>query len=207
MKSNFKLITAILIILITGILVGSGLYQLGVNTTTLISTTTLTSVYTITETQTCQPTTTIPIKGKEVIGIYFSPKGGAADQIISWISKANFSVHILIYSFTLDEVGDALVLAKNNGVDVKVVFEKSQVSQYSEYFKLKNAGVEVRNDTNPDLMHDKVAIIDGYIVITGSYNWSSSAENSNNENMVIIKSKEVADEYERAFQQIWVYGR
>jgi phosphatidylserine/phosphatidylglycerophosphate/cardiolipin synthase-like enzyme len=116
-------------------------------------------------------------------------------------------VHVLIYSFTLPNIAEALIDAKNRGVDVKIVFEKEQISQYSQYFRLASAGVSVRNDTNPDYMHNKVAIIDGVIVMTGSYNWSSSAENSNNENLIIIKSANVAREYETVFYRIWEHGR
>ncbi|MCX8189347.1 MAG: phospholipase D family protein [Nitrososphaeria archaeon] len=172
-------------------------------TVTQLETWTTISQVTITVTKTVVET----VSPTEVLGIYFSPKGGCAEQIIYWINRANTSIHVLIYSFTLQNIADALIDAKNRGVDVKVVFEKSQISQYSQYFTLANAGISVRNDTNPDYMHNKVAIIDGIIVLTGSYNWSSSAENSNNENLIIIKSVDVAREYENVFIRIWEHGR
>jgi len=138
-----------------------------------------------------------------VMGVYFSPKGGCESQVIYWISRANVSIHILIYSFTLDSIGDALINASSRGADVKIVFEKSQISIYSEYNRLKTAGIPVRNDTNPDLMHDKVMIVDGTIVLTGSFNWSASAENDNNENLIIINSTFIASIYATEFQKIW----
>ncbi|MBS7629295.1 hypothetical protein KEJ23_04900, partial [Candidatus Bathyarchaeota archaeon] len=85
----------------------------------------------------------------------------------------------------------------------KVVFEKDDLTGYSEYGKLKDAGIQVRVDTNPALMHNKVAVIDGLITITGSYNWSRSAEERNNENMLILRSVEVASTYESEFNKIW----
>lgn len=138
-----------------------------------------------------------------VLGVYFSPKGQCEEQLLYWINRANASIHILIYSFTLDSISDALIEAHNRGVEVKVVFEKQQITKYSEYQKLKAAGIPVRNDTNPKLMHDKVMIIDGIIVITGSYNYSASAENYNNENMIIILSDHIASIYEKEFEKIW----
>ncbi|MEM2154274.1 MAG: phospholipase D family protein [Nitrososphaeria archaeon] len=176
-------------------------------TSTKLETSTITSQVTVTLTNTVTKTVVQPSYPTEILGIYFSPKGGCAEQIIYWIGRANTSVHVLIYSFTLSNIADALISAKNRGVDVKVVFEKGQISQYSQYFRLANAGINVRNDTNPDYMHNKVAIIDGIIVLTGSYNWSSSAENSNNENLIIIKSVDVAREYENVFNRIWEHGR
>jgi len=139
----------------------------------------------------------------KILGVYFSPNGECEEQLLYWISRANVSIHILIYSFTLDSISDALIEAHDRGVDVKVVFEKQQITRYSEYQKLKAAGIEVRNDTNSAYMHDKIMIIDGIIVITGSYNYSTRAEKSNNENLIIILSDDVANIYEQEFEKIW----
>jgi len=139
----------------------------------------------------------------KILGIYFSPKGGCENQVLYWLDRANASIHILIYSFTLDSVGDALVEAHNRGVEVQVVFETEQVTRYSEYQGLRAAGVPVRNDTNSDLMHNKVMIVDGLIVLTGSFNWSTSGEESNNENLIVINSTYIAGIYEEEFREIW----
>jgi phosphatidylserine/phosphatidylglycerophosphate/cardiolipin synthase-like enzyme len=141
-----------------------------------------------------------------IVGIYFSPQGGCEDQVFNWISRANMSVHILIYSFTLDSLGDALVAAHARGVEVKVVFEKGEIIASSQYSRLKAAGISVRNDTNSRDMHDKVLIVDGIIVLTGSFNWSTKAEEYNNENLIVINSTYVAGVYEQEFQKIWNTG-
>lgn len=139
----------------------------------------------------------------EVLGIYFSPDGGCKSQVIYWAGRANQSIHVLIYSFTLDDVSDALIDSYNSGVEVQVVFEKQQISQYSEYSKLKQAGVAVRNDTNSAYMHNKVMIIDDVMVLTGSFNWSAHAQEQNNENLIVIKGTYIAETYEQEFQKIW----
>ena len=91
--------------------------------------------------------------------VYFSPKGGCAEAVIYWIGRANQSVHVLMYIFSLDSIADALVSAHNRGVEVRVVLDKSQ--SYSRYGVLKAAGIEVRNDTNWEgILHDKIAIIE-----------------------------------------------
>jgi len=139
----------------------------------------------------------------EILGIYFSPRGGCEDQVLYWISRANESIHILIYSFTLDSIGNALLQAHTGGVEVQVVFETSQISQYSEYQRLKDAGITVRTDTNPNSMHDKVMVVDGIVVLTGSFNWSDNGENNNNENLIVIECSFVAAIYEGEFTKIW----
>jgi hypothetical protein len=138
-----------------------------------------------------------------VLSVRFSPNGGCEDQVLYWIGRANVSIHVLIYSFTLDSIGDALVTAHNRGIEVQVVFEKGQISQYSEYQRLKDAGIAVRNDTNSHYMHDKIMIVDGIIVLTGSYNYSENAESYNNENLIVISSTFIAEAYEEEFAEIW----
>lgn len=123
--------------------------------------------------------------------------------MIYWIDRANKSIHILFYSFTLDSIGEALIEAYSKGVEVMIVFEKGQISEYSEYYRLKMAGLDVRNNTNSRLMHDKVMIVDGIVVLIGSFNWSTNAEEYNNENLIIIKSTYVAETYEEEFEEIW----
>jgi len=141
-----------------------------------------------------------------ILGAYFSPDGECEAKVIEWIGKANYTLHILIYSFTLDPVGDALIDAQAEGIDIKVVFEKSQISQYSEYSKLKDAGIPVRNDTNSKLMHHKVMIVDNAVVLTGSFNWSQNGQEYNNENLVILRDEDVALNYSEGFWNIWNAG-
>ena len=143
------------------------------------------------------------ISETRILGVYFSPKGECEKQVIYWIERANSTIHVLIYSFTLDSISDAIINAHDRGIEVMVVFEKSQISQYSEYQKLRAAGVPCRNDTNPNLMHHKVMIVDGILVLTGSFNWSKSAQENNNENLIVIQSTHIASIYEADFQKIW----
>ncbi len=138
-----------------------------------------------------------------VLGVYFSPHGGCEGQVVHWIDRANETLHVLIYSFTNDAIGDAVVRAYQRGVEIKVVFEESQVSTYSEYWKLQAIGVLIRNDTNSGLMHHKTAIIDGSVILSGSFNWSAAAEDRNNENLMILQSENLASVFEDAFQAIW----
>jgi phosphatidylserine/phosphatidylglycerophosphate/cardiolipin synthase-like enzyme len=150
--------------------------------------------------------TALQLEAQSILGVYFSPDGGCKSQLLYWISKANKSIHILIYSFTLDDVGTALVSAFQRGVEVKVLFEKSQISQYSKYPVLRDSGLSVRNDTNSESMHDKVMIFDGLIVLTGSYNYSQNAEERNNENLIVIQSETIAAAYEQEFLRVWNSG-
>ena len=140
----------------------------------------------------------------QVDAVCFSKPQDCASLIVRIIDGASRSVHVMMYSFTSDEIAEALIRAKNRGVDVKVVMESQQAGiRGSEYRRLLDAGIDVRLDGNPSLMHHKVVIIDGLIVITGSYNWSRAAEQDNDENLIVIRSPSIAAAYEEEFQRVW----
>jgi phosphatidylserine/phosphatidylglycerophosphate/cardiolipin synthase-like enzyme len=110
----------------------------------------------------------------------------------------------LIYDLTLPEIGDALIAAKNRGVDVKIVMDSTQAnSQYSQFANLNAAGVNMRLSKGAYEMHDKLAIIDGHIVITGSFNYTADSNYNNDENLVVLDSQALAAAYEQEFQTIW----
>ena len=141
---------------------------------------------------------------QDLLETCFSPGGNCASRVAYWVGLANSSIHILIYSFTLNAIGDALVQAKRRGIDVKIVWDEGNWNATgSEYQKLKNSGIEIRIDHRHGLLHDKVAIIDQHIIITGSFNWSQAANQENRENLVVIDSPAWASTYEQHFQQVW----
>ncbi|MCX8203204.1 MAG: phospholipase D family protein [Nitrososphaeria archaeon] len=127
-----------------------------------------------------------------------------ASVIIDLIDRANRSVLVAIYSFTRDDIADALVRAVNRGLEVRVVIERDRAYETgSEYLRLKNNGVDVRLDGNSGLMHHKFIVIDGILLITGSYNFSGAAEDRNDENVIVILSERVAARYRSEFERIW----
>ncbi len=154
-----------------------------------------------------QPGTPHPlvnIDGSQV-EVYFSPEDGTLDHILSAIKAANSSIYFLAYSFTSDELAAAIAERAAAGVTVKGVFDQDQYHSNAgtEYDTLHNAGLDVWLDGNPRLMHHKVIIIDGQVVITGSYNFSKNAEYSNDENTLIIHNPSIATQYTAEFEKIY----
>ena len=116
-------------------------------------------------------------KTQVCFSIYDDPEA----VIIEHLSKAEQSIHIAMYFFTDSQLAREVVKAKNRGVEVNIYLDSSQVdAQYSKARFLINEGIEnIRISSNSNLMHNKFAIIDNSIVLTGSYNWTASArENS-----------------------------
>ena len=154
------------------------------------------------------PHPTLTVNGS-LIEVYFSPEDGTLDHLLSAINAARESIYFMAYSFTSDELADALIERANSGVTVSGVFDKDQYHSNSgtEFDRLVNAGLEVHLDGNPRLMHHKVIIIDQQTVITGSYNFSNNAEHTNDENTLIIHNQDIAAEYLAEYQQIYTMAQ
>jgi phosphatidylserine/phosphatidylglycerophosphate/cardiolipin synthase-like enzyme len=131
---------------------------------------------------------------------YFCPEDNCEQHIYDVLKKAKQRIYFMTFSFTSDKLGD-LIIEKSNEVEVKGIFENFQSStEYSELNKMKK--LKVITDKNPNFMHHKVFIIDD-IVVSGSYNPTSSGNSKNDENILIIYDKEVAEKFLEEFDYVW----
>ncbi|MCS7117297.1 MAG: phospholipase D family protein [Thaumarchaeota archaeon] len=162
---------------------------------------------TITETRMRVTTVTTSVRVESDITVQevcFSRTMNCASIIVNLIDGARSTVLVAVYSFTRDDIASALIRAQRRGVEVRVVMEEDQSAvSGSEYRRLRDGGVNVRLDGNPDLMHHKFIVIDGRIVITGSYNFSGAAEDRNDENIIVIMGEGVASQYRSEFERVW----
>lgn len=137
--------------------------------------------------------------------VYFAPDDGVAERVVRWVQSAAGRIEFLAFSFTSDEIAQAILDRAAAGVAVRGVMDASQAQgSGAEYGRLRLAGIEVRLDGNPGLMHHKVIVVDGQAVLTGSYNFSRSAEERNDENALLVFDPGVAfwfgQEFERVFE-------
>jgi phosphatidylserine/phosphatidylglycerophosphate/cardiolipin synthase-like enzyme len=136
--------------------------------------------------------------------VFFSPKGGCTEAIIAEIDRAGTEILVQAYSFTSAPIAKALLEAHKRGVRVEAVLDKSQRSErYTSATFLSNAGIPTRIDDRHAIAHNKVIIIDGKVVITGSFNFTKAAEEKNAENLLIIRSEELA----KLYRENWILHR
>lgn len=136
----------------------------------------------------------------------FSPGGGVRPRIIAEIDQAQSTIDIAIYSFTADAIRDALIAARNRGVVIRIIADSSQADEAgAEIATLEKAGFQMKRTSglSGGIMHNKYMIIDGKLLVTGSYNWSASAENNNYENAVFIQGSSLIQKYTDDFDRIW----
>lgn len=149
------------------------------------------------------PSITMP-DGTELITL-FSPENDADKFIIEEINNAKKSIYFMAFSFTHDNIGDAMINKFKQGIDVKGVFEtRGAKTIYSEYPKMKTAGLDVRLDANKYNLHHKVIIIDGKEVLMGSFNFSENATSTNDENLLTLRNNTfIAKNYNDEFNSLY----
>ena len=128
--------------------------------------------------------------------VCFSPQGGCTAAVVSALNDARETVLVQAYTFSSAPIAKALVDAHKRGVKVQVILDKSQRTEpYSRAAFLKNAGIPTFIDDKHAIAHNKVIVIDRRIVITGSFNFTREAEESNAENLLLIRDSSMAEKY------------
>ncbi len=138
-----------------------------------------------------------------VTGQQPNPTGGIPDQIAAAFDGAQHTIDLAIYQFDLSVVAQALVRAKGRGVRVRVVTDSDSLTM-DGLQALAQAGVPVVPDNRSPIMHDKFAVIDGVVVWTGSMNYTFSDSYRNDNNVIEIASPELAENYTREFEKMFV---
>jgi phosphatidylserine/phosphatidylglycerophosphate/cardiolipin synthase-like enzyme len=138
------------------------------------------------------------------VQVLFSSEDHAISSLIAVVNDAQVNIRFLAFSFTDYPLAKAMVDRAAAGVDVKGVYETfGSTASGAEMKTFWCAHVPVRQDGNPSFLHDKIIIIDNSIVVTGSLNYSSNADDSNEENVVILDNPEIAALYMQEFEKLW----
>ncbi len=131
---------------------------------------------------------------------HFSPQGGCTDAIIELIASAGKTVQVQAYSFTSTRIADALVAAARRGVSVEVILDKShRTERFAAVDILARGGIRLSVDARHAIAHNKVLLVDGERVVTGSFNFTKAAEAANAENVLILNDPELAARYVENF--------
>jgi phosphatidylserine/phosphatidylglycerophosphate/cardiolipin synthase-like enzyme len=143
----------------------------------------------------------------------FSPGGGIEPALLEVVKDAKREVFVAMYDFTSKPLAEALVGAKQRGVDVRVVLDRTEterIKKYARYADLRHGKIPVRlmtlgkNANDQDIrFHHKFMVVDREVVATGSFNWTSQADAENYENEVVIASKKLAADFRAEFERCW----
>jgi phosphatidylserine/phosphatidylglycerophosphate/cardiolipin synthase-like enzyme len=145
------------------------------------------------------------VQATGTVEIAFSPGGGITEMIVKELNSAQKKIEVQAYSFTSVPIAKALMDAHRRGVNVRVILDKSQKSEkYSSFTFFTNNGIQTHLDRAFAIAHSKIMIVDEINVITGSFNFTKSAEENNAENCLILRgNRQLAEFYEENWNWRW----
>lgn len=136
--------------------------------------------------------------------IAFSPGPQCKEIILSCIKSASKSLDIAVFTISDNEISNEIIAARKKGVKVRVLTDNDKAcDEGSDIGMIAEAGIPIKVDNTSNHMHHKFAIIDNHSLITGSYNWTKSAEKFNQENVVVIAEKEVIKAFQKEYNNLW----
>lgn len=153
------------------------------------------------------PDPSVNFNGTVFPNYVFSPRGGTEANLVKAIDAARSEVDVAMFSFTSKPAMAALVRASTRGVKVKMLLYMKAAFPFRE--EVKTARIEVRlkeGRVGNGLMHNKFAVLDGALLINGSFNWSGTAENMNTENTIFTKAPEYVTPYKAEFDKLFMQG-
>ncbi len=130
------------------------------------------------------------------IAVYFCPEDACEDQLLQKINKSAETIHCAFYDLDLSEVIAALEEKEKQGLDVKVVVDADNAEETAHL-------QFVKQDTRTAYMHDKFCVFDNTEIMTGSMNPTYTDTTKNNNNILFIASKTLAENYEMEFDSLW----
>lgn len=136
------------------------------------------------------------ILGDTPTQVCFSPNKGCTEAIVRELDGAKSEILVQAYSFTSAPIAEALLAAHKRGVQVRAILDKSQKgARNATAALLLDAGIPTYIDSSHAIAHNKIIIVDRATVITGSFNFTKAAEAKNAENLLILRSPQLAGVY------------
>lgn len=137
--------------------------------------------------------------------VYFTPSNACENNIIHLLNNSKQQVDIAIYSITNDNITLAIKEAHKRGVKIRILTDKTQAeNKVSKASYLRNAGLNIKVHTKHRIEHNKFVVVDNQVVMTGSYNWTTSATLRNSENCLKIWNDDTTVlEYQKRFEYLW----
>ncbi len=141
------------------------------------------------------------------IETHFSPRGDCAATIIAELGNAKATADLCLYQLSYPPIITAIHDAAARGVMVRICIDAGVEYNTPKFFNfLRVPNVTIRTDRNEKLQHNKYAIIDGYTIITGSFNWSENGQEHNAENLVVFHDHKTAGSFAADFQTHWAHS-
>ena len=142
--------------------------------------------------------------GQPISEVHFSPGDDCRLRIQELLREVRATVEICVFTMTDDRITEAVIAAAARGVKIRTISDNDKAfDPGSDMHRLHAAQIPVRMDTSPNHMHHKFAVFDGKIVVSGSYNWTRSAAEHNEENIVVTNNRQIVQAFGKQFEHLW----
>ena len=139
-----------------------------------------------------------------VSSAYFSPGDTCLRRLTDLMRGCRETLDICVFTIADDRLTDAILDCHKRGVQVRVVSDNDkQHDSGSDIARLRDRGVPVRLDDSPYHMHHKFALVDGRLLANGSFNWTRSATEKNDENLVVTDDANLVRVFGLQFEKLW----
>lgn len=136
--------------------------------------------------------------------VYFSPGTDILESISGLLKQAKESLDICVFTITDERLANDIFHCHENGVRVRIITDDNKMYDHGSAIKgFKNAGIPVKIDHSRYHMHHKFGIIDSKVVFTGSFNWTYTATNHNQENLLVTTNYDINKQYKEQFELLW----
>ena len=153
------------------------------------------------------PAPSVNFNGTILPNYIFSPRGGTEAAIVKAIDSSRSEVDVAMFSFTSKPAMAALVRASARGVKVKMLLYAKSAFPFREEVKKNNIEVRLKEGrVGNGLMHNKYAVMDGSLLVNGSFNWSATAEDLNTENTIFTMAPVYVTPYKAEFDKLFLQG-
>lgn len=135
---------------------------------------------------------------------FFSPDDACVHRIVRLFEDARSQVDICVFTITDDRIRRAIEQSHQRGVTIRILSDNDKSGDLgSDIDYLERLGVSVRVDHSEYHMHHKFALFDRRRLLTGSYNWTRSAAEHNEENFIVTTDADLLRSFQLAFDRMW----
>jgi phosphatidylserine/phosphatidylglycerophosphate/cardiolipin synthase-like enzyme len=135
---------------------------------------------------------------------FFSLHDNIREKVIDSLRKAKGSLDICMFTISDDAISETIAGCHRMGIKVRIITDDGKIfDKGSDIFTLSKTGIDVKIDSHKSLMHHKFVIVDHAVLLTGSYNWTRTGADVNNENILITSNRNILKAYIEEFERLW----
>jgi cardiolipin hydrolase len=135
---------------------------------------------------------------------HFSPGEDCRRQLLDLLVAARETLDISVFTISDDRLSDAIIAAQKRGIQVRLITDNDKaLDQGSDIARLIDHGIDVRMDSTENHMHHKFAVVDKHVLVNGSFNWTRSATDYNQENILVTNEPKLVAAYFNEFESLW----